>query len=56
MNKVGLTIGVYWLQVSTKILVVAEPNQAVSRRDATDTLDIDNDGEAEVIIVDKVDK
>ncbi|AFZ35425.1 hypothetical protein Sta7437_1869 [Stanieria cyanosphaera PCC 7437] len=40
----------------TKKPVVTEPSQSVSRRDATETIDINNDGEAEVIIVDKVDK
>lgn len=33
--------------------VVTERRETVSKRDATDKIDLDNDGEAEVIIVDK---
>ncbi|BAU62827.1 signal transduction histidine kinase [Stanieria sp. NIES-3757] len=36
--------------------VVTEPSQSVSRQNVTEKIDLDNDGEAEVIIVDKVDK
>jgi hypothetical protein len=33
--------------------VVTEPSQSVSRQNVTEKIDLDNDGEAEVIIVDK---